>query len=192
MLSLKNIYLYDYQQGIEVPVLDWLSKAEWVNGHNTSVEIKEDGRVYIFIRRDYGFDFSLNNSLKDIQLNGNYEENLTAVILPEKGEMVNSVTFEPLPNMWIPVYQTDETILPDVTQMVRLFFMDTTENILIDYCLDVIAYGTTLQSSPDGRFLAISLYDSKIHQEQIIVLDLQTGNYALLNGYIALGWRDRQ
>jgi hypothetical protein len=80
----------------------------------------------------------------------------------------------------------------------RLYVLDILENTIIDYCLDpaLTSLSQTSQTghfyfSPDGRYLAWSIHDQFVSENELletVILDVQSGLVARIEGYEVLGW----
>ncbi len=184
-----NIQLYDYTNNRSIPIFQWLVDKDWVSYGTTGFRM-EDGSLSAFVnRRPYGFDLVVGLDVEGVQQDNRYLEAMTAVVLPGVPNDFRSSSISSLGNSGGNLYVVrDEDMISGKEE--KLFYIfDYPNKILRDYCL-TFEYGALFKNlSPDGRFLIIVFYSSYGYppDPKSIILDLDTGYYAMLEDIRVLG-----
>jgi hypothetical protein len=187
--------LYNYRTHSEQVVLQWLEQEDWLYsdpfifftklwiGFDDNLENSAD----VVILKPYGFDVASNLDFTTFSQATEYMDVMKPIALP--GD-----SFETRLLRWV----DDNTIIFDryepplvKDQSHFLFSLDISNSILYDYCLDRGNAGFP-QISPDGRFLAWTVYTGSSHAvenvREIVILELETGLLAKLPEMELVGW----
>lgn len=174
---IKEFTLYSYTDNTSKPIFKWLTGKDWVGSDNFSF-YAIDGNFTVDIRQHYGLDLAVDISLDE------------AVQETDYGHIMKAIKLLDLTHAGI-----SEEILPGVFNLLSGGWVEGTElkwhiykyyqSKLIDYC----TITGPSYVSPDKRFMAITdLYELGSRKRELIVLDLETGKFARIPGFSAIGW----
>ncbi len=183
-------YLYDYSQEIEIPVFQWLNEIDYLELQSIKpIWIYDESKFAVTVARPDGIDVALG---LDIFLAGEemqYAEVMKRIILPEH-----------LLPLYLLGIGSDEGLLAlqragysSPIGGPNWFYIFNYQSMEVrDYCLDLPDSAGPARFSPDGRFIALSLNDYSATSEHdrysVVVIDLEKGTIAYLDGYTVVGW----
>lgn len=181
----EAFYLYDYTNNSYVPVLQWLTGDDWLTTLkiHTFFWLMPDGTLTITVdSRPYGIDWIPNLNINSLSTNNNYSDQAQKIYTP--AQINPPFVLDYSHNLMI---LTNQPIATSTTLGFDIF--DTEAGVIKNYCLDINTY-TETSLSPDGHFLALTYYKdlSTVGEAWIIILNLDTGYLAKIDGYRMLGW----
>lgn len=184
-------FLYDYTDDTTTPVFQWLNGIEGWHYLNAGVVRRGNGLFATMLDRAYGFDYAIDLPFEQIFEPKSYDEMMKGVALPG-GYNENLLTV-------YDYYSTEGAFMVsrfkgDDRDQRPFYIFDYQKKILKDYCLTLYNPGE-FSVSPDQRFMVMIKFEpAKINGIQdlkrtgILVVDIQTGQFASLDGYSEGHW----
>lgn len=199
LLDRQAYYLYDYSREQSAPAFQWLWEVPGDHNLLPGLGVAADGYLYAAVDRPYGLDLALGLSLGQTLQEETYQEIMRTLELPEAS--ANGLSWFAYPEATdgprIPLMAFDPGAVSDPGM---LLVLNSTDLGLTDYCLrDVLAGRLAVPSgrmyaSPDARLLALDLEEivdpslGTYGPWGTLVLDLETGQNMLLQGFAPAGW----
>jgi len=186
--------LVNLLSSLETPILPWLETTPWFGidpgliYRNLNLLSSSNGFVSIVVEKNYGFDYRPLANAEDLISNEAYEDVMVPISIPG-----------PETNIRIIWKSTDGLLFAfdrlDIFEMEprdsSFYIFDAGQLELFDYCLDRGHAGRNAFSSPDGRFLAWTVYELDggfSDPIATVILDTETGLIARLEGMAISGW----
>jgi hypothetical protein len=185
-------YLFDYSSNVSSPIFQWLDHIEGWYPLTPSPHRRHDGSFMVTVGRSYGFDIGADLTLDQVLGETSYEAVMRPVILPGgDSTALISLVHEDAPTDNLPVFRRDTDTGG------QSFYMFNYHNmVLLDYCLEPLLEGA-LYVAHDGRYLAgtlTRLIEGEFPDYQpyaAFILDIESGHYAAIEGFVSLGWVER-
>jgi hypothetical protein len=177
--------LYDPLTDTSQQVLSWLSSAGEPT-INKSIDVTAAGRIIIRFGRPYGLDVSAAMDIDAVVASSNYTQTMQPIGLPESVLPVQlSLLSRNAAGMIL--YRAS---LDDPEGATPLFYwLDLQRQVLNDYCFD--ATNAFAEISADGKFVAFTRHHLPSQApvpKSILVVNLETGYIAQVEGYRFIGW----
>ena len=189
-------YLYSYSDHVSTPVFQWLSEVEDSYPTAPATYRGSNGLFGATVSRSYGFDFAIDLTFAEMLEDVPYAEIMQPVVLPGRDTIsANTAVYGEAENGPFAVTRhRRHTMDPN-----SFYVFNYTTMTLMDYCLGAyIPPGAQVSGlvslSPDHRFMAARieyLTDDQwpiFEPRDALVLDTLTGRFALLEGYLRVGW----
>jgi hypothetical protein len=186
--------LFNYKDGSSRHIFQWLVNQEWLEQEeiaprfNLNFWLTEDGLMTMVVKKTYGFDIASSLDFKAISSIKNYDEVMKFIALPGEEPDISL--------LWRPkdkkIFAFDRFNWSKDTDH-QFYIFDYQEMVLIDYCLNRGVIANNIYISPDGRFLGWNVQESvdsghPYNVKEVVILSLQTGRIAHIEGVRLIGW----
>jgi hypothetical protein len=174
----KRVYfLYDYVKGISTQIFRWINTPD----NATGVGIRPNGLYMVERGSNGGVDFALDLNLEQISENKEYSEVMKRLSI-ERLEITSMLSG--LTKSDILILTSDPQ---DYNKPTPMYLFDYKANTLKDYCIYLGSVSAVF--SPDERFVAFTIYEGIDKPSyQVLLLNLNTGYYSIINGTKAIGF----
>ena len=187
-----EFYIYDYSKDEALAIFQWLKEVDPIElmTNFLPVWIYENDQYAVTISLSDGFDLALGLDLSTALCDQNYNDIMSTIILPERFLPSRVLGIVPERN-WIALQRAG--YLENADNSPNWFYIvDYQNNIIRDYCLDLLDSVSIVKLSPDGRFAAFSLYDFSATtdgmKQSVAILDLDLGVVNYVKGYELIDW----
>ena len=182
-----SFYVFDYADETARQVFRWLDSTEWDLYKSLNIMVTAGGAFVLSVDRPYGIDIAFDLALSSAVSQDNYDGNMRPITLPEGILPAYVWSISPFTET---IALREELPGDDLSQDLGFYVLDYGKMTLTDYCLrqDI---STELDLSPDGRFAALTLIDlpsSLPPRTSLVILSLETGHMAEVDGYRMAGW----
>jgi hypothetical protein len=176
----RNYFLYDYTNRTSIQIFRWLDSPD----NRTSIGIRPNGLYFVERGTETGVDFALDLTSDEIDDNESYHDVM-------KHLSIKDIQALQITSMLSSVTKSDILIMTsdprDYEKPTPMYLFDYKTNILKDYCIKLGMVSTIF--SPDEQFVAFTINEGlETLGYHVIILNLQTGYYSLINDIKALGF----
>jgi hypothetical protein len=199
----NQFHVYDYLEGRKVSIFPWLDEKIFfypLIGTNFGL-FGSDNNLAMFVEQSYGFDVGVvAANIEEMTQNLSYDSLMKRVFTeirfddidysfivlnPSNNNLMMSMSYTDYFNNSVdnsfsePPYVKDSLFVVDLEN--PLVDGRRKELVFIDYCFATTGYGSKV-FSPDGRVAVFGADD------EIVFLNLETGNISRLPGWSFVGW----
>jgi len=178
----KAYFLYDYTKGTSTPIFPWIDFSDPTIG----VGIRPNGLYYVASYKS-GVDFALDLNFDEIAHINGYNEAMKHLSIGGAHNLIISPMFSlTKSNILILTGAND---LSDNQKPTPIYLYDYEANILKDYCLELVQSSVSVDVSPDEQFVAftvVEFLDRDVYY--IVILNLNTGHYSVIENMKAIGF----
>lgn len=195
--STNGFFAFDREMGNRLPVFQWLKDETWMGWDYvtlTSFRYWQDaeGLLTMVIVRPGGFDVASGLTAFDVEEGDDYTNIMHSVI-------VKAGDIDPVGDSaawafirWVVPNEGSFGLESNTTKgESRYYQVDLTTQTVKAYCQIEQTASSAMLVSPNGQYVAWtgqSRDDAQRHDT--VILDLESGRYARLVGYLLLGWRE--
>ncbi len=175
----------------------WVNEADWMDSdlmaRLRSRVWQDSGDLFnLAVTQTFGIDLSLNLTLDEATSQGQYGQRMLSIAVPPGSGYPSPSSIIGVPNIRITWVSRDGQLLGIERQLddgIRSFLLDTDTFRIREYCGNLPSVYAPLES-PEGRFLLWNVESSTSPDSVIsaVILDLDTGRFAILESARALGW----
>lgn len=189
---IEEYFLYDYSNKQVIPILQWITKKNWVNNRNLAIRVdwayNKPPSFMIGVQRPYGVDMAFDLDLNDLQQEAGYSDVMQPIYLPGNPDHFAIGTM--IRNSLITVSLAES---PTENYPVQFYIFDTDHMVLQEYCLKKWQAFSEVKWRGYDIYLALSftspLGDNQSeYQDETIILDVLTGHFARIKHFQFIGW----
>ena len=171
-----DYFLHSYQDNTSERVFQWLDE---LGDGNDNEEISfYDNSFIVTVQQRYGFDISPSLDISEIGKQTEYAKVMKKIVLPKE--------LHPL-GVWAIPHSRSVLLFNYFLSPEKWYALDYQEMKLKKYCF-ASAVDASPILSPDGRFIAFSRDSSIYPSGEITILNLTTGQIAVVKGYQMIDW----
>lgn len=189
---IEEYFLYDYSKKQSIPILQWITKKNWVNNSNLAIRVDwayhKPPSFLIGVQRSYGIDIAFDLDLNDLQQEASYSDVMQPIYLPGNPDHFTIGTM--IRNGLITISLAES---PSENYPVQFYIFDTDHMVLQEYCLEKWYSFSEVKWRGYDNYLALSFTgapgdNQTEYQDETVILDVLTGHFARLKHFQVIGW----
>ena len=183
-------YLYDYINEKELPVFHWLDEVDPFKLQRIPpVWVYDGDKFAVTVARSDGIDLALALDIHSAGEDKPYNAVMMKILMPEYLLPLYMYGFVPGKDM---LALSRYGYISEVGGPSWFYILDFNNMVIKDYCFSIPGPVMPPRFSPDGRFAAFTIEDQPPSLDKtknyIVILDLDMGIMAFLDGYSVLDW----